>query len=342
MEEKRDRRTKAVTIYDVAKEAGVAASTVSRALSRPGRVSVETVEKVRAAARALGYRERTTSARENRSASKMLLVSVGGVGNLYFYHTLEGIHEEAAKAGYTVILADGRTRIEYERSTLEQTIELADAAILISPRAPDAALHLLARQRPLVVVNRILKDVHSVVQNVPDGMKQVTAHLVELGHKEVTYISGPSDAWLQVPRWEALSQSATERGMAAHRIGPFEANVRGGVTAADAWMTNRTTAVVAYNDDMAFGFMRALLERGVRIPADVSVIGIDNSSMAPLFIPSLTSLALAGHGQGAVSTRAVLDTLEGNGPKTPVTVVPMKLMTRGSTGPANTVPPTSQ
>ena len=129
--------------------------------------------------------------------------------------------------------------------------------------------------------------------------------------------------------------------MTPHRIGPFEATVRGGVTAADAWMTNRTSAVLAYNDDMALGFMRALLERGVRIPQDVSVVGIDNSPMAQLYIPSLTSLALAGLGQGKVAARAVLETLNGNGPQVPVSVVPMKLVTRGSTGPANTVPPTA-
>ncbi len=339
MEEQRDRRTKSVTIYDVAAEAGVAASTVSRALSRPGRVSAETVEKVRAAARKLGYRERTTPNWESRNSSKLLLVSVAGLGNLYFHHTLEGIHDEATKAGYSIIVADGRARIEYERSTLESTIELADAAIMISPRAPDAALHQIAKQRPIVVVNRIVKDLHSVVQNVPDGMKQVTSHLHELGHREITYVSGPSDTWLQIPRWESLHQSAHERGMTAHRIGPFEASVKGGVTAADAWMTNRTTSVVTYNDDMALGFMRALLERGVRIPADVSVVGVDNSPIAPLYIPSLTSVALAGYGQGKVAARAVLDTLAGDPPPTPVSVVPMKLMTRGSTGHANTVPP---
>ncbi|HZK06425.1 MAG TPA: LacI family DNA-binding transcriptional regulator [Actinomycetaceae bacterium] len=338
-EKNRDRRTKSVTIYDVAKEAGVAASTVSRALSRPGRVSAETVTKVREAARKLGYRERSTVSRESRSTSRLVLVSVAGVGNLYYHQTLEGIHDVMSEAGYTVVVIDGRTRSEYERAALNNTIELAEAVIMISPRTPDAALAQLAKMRPTVIVNRILRDVHSVVQNVPDGMRQVIGLLEELGHKSVTYIAGPADSWIQTPRWETLSNLATERGITPHRIGPFDPTVRGGITAADAWMTNRTSSVVAYNDDMALGFMRSLLERGVRIPADVSVIGIDNSAIAPLFVPSLTSLALPGHGQGVVASRAVLDVIAGNQPRVPVSVVPMKLMRRGSTGPANTVRP---
>lgn len=339
MEEKRDRRTKAVTIYDVAKEAGVAASTVSRALSRPGRVSEETVEKVREAATKLGYRERKPSSREHRTSTRILLVPVISLGNLYYYQTLEGIQDVAREAGYAVMVTDGRARSEHERYILEQTIELADAIIMISPRLPDAVLAGIARHRPMVVVNRILKDVHSVIQNVPDGMRQVVAHLHELGHRSVTFISGPSEAWIELPRWDALTQAAKDRGMSVHRVGPFDPNVRGGLNAAEAWLTNRTSAVVAYNDDMAFGFMRTLLERGLRIPTDVSVVGIDNSTMAPLFIPSLTSLALPGHGQGKAATEAVLDVVAKKSPPTPVSVVPMRLMVRGSTGPANTVPP---
>lgn len=337
--EMQDRRTKSVTIYDVAAEAGVAASTVSRAFSRPGRVSAETVAKVREAADKLGYKERTTASRATPSATRRLLVTVGGLGNLFYHQTLEGIEDVATAEGYSVFLTDGRAQTEYERATLEPAVENADAVIMISPRVPDAVLLNLARRRPLVVVNRIVRDVHCIIQNVPDGMRQVLTHLTDLGHRSVTFIAAPPEQWIQNPRWDSLSHRATELGMSVHRIGPFEASIRGGLHAADAWMTNRTSAVVAYNDDMAFGFMRTLLERGVRIPADVSVVGIDNSAMAPLFIPSLTSLALPGHGQGELAAKMILELVAGRTPPTTATVVPMRLIVRGSTGPANTVAP---
>lgn len=333
-DDKRDRRTKSVTIYDVAKEAGVAASTVSRALSRPGRVSPETAQRVREAAAKLGYRDRTVTAPTPEHSTRIILVSVAGLANLYFHDTLLGIHEVATEAGYTVAIVDGRGRADTERLAIEAMLPFCAGVIMISPRIPDAAIIQVAKQRPTVVVNRALRDVHSVVQNVPDGTRQIIEHLADLGHETVSFIAGPSDAWIQAPRWEGVSSACSERGMTAIKIGPFEANVRGGVSAADAWHKHQTTAVVAYNDDMALGFMRAAIERGVSIPHDVSVIGVDNSTMSSLFIPSLTSLALAGHGQGKLAARSLIGEIGGTAPKAPLSVVPMKLVKRASTSKA--------
>ena len=335
-DDKQDRRTKAVTIYDVAKEAGVAASTVSRALSRPGRVSPETAQRVRDAAAKLGYRDRTVTAPTPDQASRVILVSVAGLANLYFHDTLEGIHEEAADAGFTVAIVDGRARSENERQAVDAMLPFCAGVIMISPRIPDAAIIQVAKQRPTVVVNRALRDVHSVVQNVPDGTRQVIEHLAELGHRSVSFISGPADAWIQAPRWEGIQAACAEKGLHAVKIGPLEGNVRGGITAADMWHRNPTTAVVAYNDDMALGFMRAAIERGVKVPGEVSVVGVDNSTMASLFMPSLTSLALAGHGQGKLAARALIGEIRGTAPQVPLSVVPMKLVKRVSTGPAPT------
>lgn len=334
MAEDKDRRTKAVTIYDVAKEAGVAASTVSRALSRPGRVSPETAQRVREAAAKLGYRDRTVTAPTPDHAAKVILVSVAGLANLYFHDTLEGIHEEATEAGYTVAIVDGKTRSEPERQAVDAMLPFCSGVIMISPRMPDAAIIQVAKQRPTVVVNRALRDVPSVVQNVPDGTRQIIEHLAGLGHKSVAFIAGPADAWIQAPRWEGVQSACAESGMHAVKIGPLEGNVRGGIQAVDAWRRNRTTAVVAYNDDMALGFMRAVLERGFSVPGDVSVVGVDNSTIASLYMPSLTSLALAGHGQGKVAARALIGMIRGTTPKAPLSVVPMKLVQRSSTGPA--------
>ncbi len=332
--EKRDRRTKSVTIYDVAKEAGVAASTVSRALSRPGRVSEETADKVRAAAAKVGYRERTPSSREQQTSSRILLASISSFENFYFGQTLQGIEDEASEHGFKVLIADGRGQTSNERAMLEQAAEVAEAFVLVSPRSSDAVIQAASKRRPTVVINRIVKDVYSVVQNVPDGMRQVLSHLMELGHHSITYIAGPPNAWIQVSRWETLSHLAAEKGISVHRIGPYDPTVIGGLQAAEAWLENRTSAVVAYNDDMALGFMRTLLERGVKIPADVSVVGIDNSSIAPLYIPSLTSLAIPAHGQGVIAARTVIEMVGGAQPASLKNVVPMKLITRGSTGPA--------
>ncbi|MGM0386303.1 MAG: LacI family DNA-binding transcriptional regulator [Actinomycetota bacterium] len=330
------RRTKAVTIYDIAEAAGVAASTVSRALTKPGRVSPETADRIRETAERLGYRGRAArdTEPEERSRSKVLLVSVTSLANLFFVDTLSGIQDEASASGYTVLLSDGRQNPHVEKLAIDRTLELADGIILISPRMPDAVIQQYARDKPVVVVNRVVRDVSSVVQNFTDGMTQVVEHLAELGHRTVTFISGPSQAWIGSVRRQALEKACRERGMSMGRIGPVEATIRGGVGAAAEWMQHRTTAVVAFNDDIALGFSYAVRERGLRVPDDVSVVGIDNTQSTSVFAPPLTSLAVAGHGQGAVAARRVLAELRGGPTTTHTTVVPMKLIERVSTGPA--------
>jgi LacI family transcriptional regulator len=199
---------------------------------------------------------------------------------------------------------------------------------------PDASITQLAAMKPLVVVNRVVPNVPSVVQNIHDGMAQVVDHLVELGHRSVTFIAGPAQAWMGAARREALEKACQARGMTMSKIGPVEATVRGGVGAAGPWLQHRTTAVVAFNDDVALGFSYAVRERGLRVPEDVSIVGIDNTMSTSVFAPPLTSLAVAGHGQGAVATRRLFAELRGGRGPSPATVVPMKLIKRASTGPA--------
>jgi Transcriptional regulators len=329
-----DRRPKSVTIYDVAEAAGVAASTVSRAFTRPGRVSPETAERIRRVAEELGYRERASVHPEVRSRNRMVLVTVASLGNLFYFDTLNGIQDEAAAAGYTVLVVDGRLNPVIEQQGIERTLDIADGVIMISPRIADSIILRTASQKPVVLINRVLRDVPSVVQNINDGMKQVVEHLVELGHRNVTFIQGPAQAWISAPRWDALEAACLAHRIPMRKIGPVEPTVRGGVGVLPSWLEYRTTAVVAFNDDVALGFSYAARERGYRVPQDVSVVGIDNTMATSVFAPPLTTLAVAGHGQGTVALRRILQELKGGRTKAPAMVVPMKLIKRASTGPA--------
>lgn len=328
------RRTKAVTIYDIAEATGVAPSTVSRALTKPGRVNPETAQRIREAAERLGYRTKRPSDPEERVRSKVIVVLVTGLANLFFVDTLDGIQDEAAAAGYTVLVIDGRINPHIEYQALERSIDLAEGLILVSPRMPDAQILEFAREKPTVVVNRVVRGVPSVVQHFTDGMAQVVDHLADLGHRNMTFISGPTDAWIGAVRRGALQKACREHGMTMRRIGPVEATIRGGVGAVPEWLQHRTTAVVAFNDDIALGFAHGLRERGLRVPEDVSVVGIDNTQSTSVFAPPLTTLAVAGRGQGAVAARRIIGELRGVPSTTGTIVVPMKLIKRVSTGPA--------
>lgn len=334
MTEEQPDRPRNVTIYDVAKEAGVAASTVSRALSRPGRVSAETAQRVHEVAKRLGYRERSAAASEPGRRSKVLLVSAASVGNLFFWDTLNGIEDEAALAGYSVVLVNARDNAAVEKLSLERALPLADGIIMISPRSSDAVVQQFSRVRPLVAINRLVPEVASVVQNSADGMAQVAEHLKELGHKNTTYVGSSPSAWIQGARWEALEAACHTRGIVVRKIGPYEPTVRGGVSAVQQWLTYPTSAVVCFNDDLALGFSYGVRERNLRVPEDVSIVGIDNTMASSVFAPPLSTLAVAGHGQGAVATRRVLAELNGTVSRTAPIVVPMRLIKRASTAQA--------
>lgn len=328
------RQAKAVTIYDIAEAAGVAASTVSRALTRPGRVSPETAQRIREVAEQLGYRARSTTQHEGRTASRLMLVTVASLGNLFYFDTLNGIEDEANGVGYTVLTVDGRLNPLLEQQAVERTLDLADGIIMISPRMSDDFISQTARQKPVVVINRVVRDVNSVMQNIGDGMKQVVEHLAELGHKNVTFIQGPAQSWISAPRRHALEAACVAHGLTCRNIGPVEPTVRGGVGVLAAWLEYRTTAVVGFNDDVALGFSYAARERGFRVPQDVSVVGIDNMMGTSVFAPPLTTLAVAGHGQGTVAARRIFAEIKGGRGKPQTVVVPMKLIKRISTGPA--------
>ena len=148
----------------------------------------------------------------------------------------------------------------------------------------------MGRRVPIVVVNREIFGVPSVVIDTPIGVVQALDHLVSLGHRSVAYLAGPSSSWLSRNRWRALQQAATTLGLEAHQIGPFSPTLQAGAGAADAAMNRGATACLFFNDMIAIGAMRRFAERGIRVPEDMSVVGCDDIFGADFCHPPLTTL----------------------------------------------------
>jgi LacI family transcriptional regulator len=155
----------------------------------------------------------------------------------------------------------------------------------------DSAIRMTAKQKPLIVVNRDITDVPSVVTDHAMSVRQAVDHLAARGHRRITYLSGPEAAWANGMRWRSLRTHAAERDLQVRRLGPFSPTVGGGVRAAQEFREHRTTAVIAYNDLMAIGFMKRLTALGARLPRDVSVVGFDNIFSCELVTPGLTTVA---------------------------------------------------
>lgn len=322
------------TIYDVARAAGVAPSTVSRAFSRPGRVNAETAERIREVAAELGYRANPQARALSTRTTSMIAVLFADIGNPVFSELVQGAEEAAAEAGYAMVLADTRESAGRERQVLDTILTSVDGVVLASPRMSDTAARQVAKVKPTVVLNREVGGLPSVIVDNARGMHRAAEHLVELGHRQVTYIAGPEAAWPDGVRWRALRDARVELGLTVRRIGPVEPTLNGGVRAAREWAAHHpTSAVVAYNDLVAIGFVRAVQAMGRSVPKDVSVIGFDNIPAAELVTPGLTTVAAPLRALGGRAVKHVLAFVgAARSRTTEPLVLPTRLVLRGSTG----------
>ena len=236
------------SIYDVAAAAGVATSTVSRALSKPGRVSFRTAEHVRKVAAELGYRAEPTERALPGVRTKLLTMVVADITNPVFFGMIRGAERTASHAGYQMVLGETQESEARERHLVDAMGAASDGLILTSSRLTDGAIRTLAKATPLVVLNRHVDQVPSVVSDNVRAVKRVVEHLASGGHRSLTYLAGPGGL---VGRRDALAgtagggpragpQGAADRSLPADdERRPAGRRVAGGRPGAPAW--SRTT-----------------------------------------------------------------------------------------------------
>jgi LacI family transcriptional regulator len=332
----RVRPPRAVTIHDVAREAGVAASTVSRTFTNPPRVNVRTREHVLAVAERLGYRPNPHARALPTGRTRTIALLIPDITNPHFFDLIRGAERQASTAGYTLVLGDSEESPDRELRHIERLAPAVDGFLLASSRLPDDRIREVATRHALTLVNRELEGVPSVVTNQFDGSRQIVEHLASLGHRSVAYLSGPRHSWMGQWRWRALVKAARGLGLTATRLGPFPPNLTGGA-AADAGLGHGATALIAHNDLLAIGVLRRLAERGVAVPADLSVVGYDDIFGADFCSPPLTTLAgpLESAGRAVVDVLlGQLDPAAGRGTRHTRARLPTHLVIRGSSGPA--------
>lgn len=318
---------RAVTLHDVAREAGVAVSTVSRALSNPDRVSARTREHVRAVATRLGYRPNRIAQALPSGRTRMLALLVPDITNPHNFGLVRGAEAQAAAAGYTLVLGDTQESAERESAHADRLGSAVDGFVLISSRLPDEELRELRRRHPVVLFNRELEDFPSVVLDSVDGSRQVVEHLVALGHRRLAYLGGPASAWMDAERRRSLSADAARAGAEITRLGPFSPTLDGGAAAADVGLGSGATAFVAFNDLLAIGILQRLERRGVDVPGRISVVGFDDIFGSDFCHPPLTTVTSPAEQAG----RMLIDMLLGTCAPGRA-VLPTPLHVRDSTG----------
>lgn len=263
----------------------------------------------------------------------MLALVTSDITNPYYFEIIRGARAAAAELGYTTLLTDAQESDRLEREDLERAIPSVDGIVLASTRMSDSAIRMTAKQRPLIVLNRDITDVTSVVVDHAQAAKLAMDHLCELGHRRAIYLAGPEASWADGIRWVALRSLASERGMQVRRLGPFQPTIIGGVAAAAELSRSPEPAAIAFNDLMAIGVIRGLIALGVTIPTDISVMGFDNIFGSDLVTPGLTTVAAPLRTLGSMAVHNLIAMIGGarataEGPL----VLPTQLVVRESTG----------
>lgn len=320
------------TIYDVAKLAGVAASTVSRAFSRPGRVSARTAAHVHAVAAELGYRVTPLTGRPSTGRTATVALVVSDVTNPVYFGIIRALETAAEAAGYTVILANARESDEAERAILERTLPIVDGVVIAGSRMADRTIRTMAKHCAFVVLNRVVPGVRSIVPDARPGIGSALEHLRSLGHRAVTYLAGPAGSWADGQRWRSIVDLAPKLDFKVGRVGPFPPTTKGGADAAGEILRQTSTAVLAYNDLLAIGLMKGLTAAGARVPDEFSVVGFDDIFCADLCDPTLTTIAAPLPAMGTQAFAELHRQIEGSPFRThPVAPLPTRLVIRGST-----------
>ncbi|HEY9370683.1 LacI family DNA-binding transcriptional regulator [Streptomyces sp.] len=323
------------TSRDVARAAGVSQATVSLVLGDKwrGRVSERTAGLVRDAARDLGYRPNLAARNLRLGHTRTALLVVPALSNEFFARVYTGAATVAARHGFGVVLYPSPEGVGPARDPFASARAALDG-VIASSMAADALTAFRGTDLPLVMLDSDPADTGPAAQvnlDIADGMRQVTDHLLGLGHRRFVHLASAVPSWTFDVRAAALADAL--RGVEVRTVhAPLD--VAGARAASEQALTGpgpRPTAIVCDDDVLAAGACKAVRRLGLRIPEDVSVTGFDDLALATAVEPELTTVRLPAERIGERGMAALLAVLAGERPEPGD--IPVTLVHRGSSGP---------
>ncbi|MER6236624.1 LacI family DNA-binding transcriptional regulator [Streptomyces clavifer] len=330
---------------DVARLAGVSSQTVSRVSNGRSAVTEGTRQRVLAAMKELDYRP-NSAARALKSGEfrtlGVILFTLATTGNV---RTLEAISASAADEGYAITLlpvaTPTSTGVRGAFTVLgEQVVD--GIIVIMEVHLLDSAVSLPPHTH-VVVADSDAGDRYSVVDtDQSGGARAAVRHLLDLGHRTVVHVAGPAESFAAQRRADAWRQTLEEAGRPVPPPVGGDWSATSGYEAGLALAADSScTAVFAANDQMALGVLRALHERGRRVPEDVSVVGFDDIADSGSFVPPLTTVHQDFAEVGRLCVDGVLRQIRNETAERGTTLVPTRLVVRASTAPPPSAPPPS-
>lgn len=312
-----------VRLKDVAARAGVSVMTVSKVLRDAPDISAGTKTRVKLLAQQMGYVPDTMAQSLRNRTSKLLGLIIPNIANPIFARMVMAVEDRAHDAGYELVLAQTQNVAEREDSCILRLLSRRADGLLISPvyRPTDevrAYQELHARGTPTVILGpaaAFCRQFINVEGEEEAGSHRVTKHLLELGHRQIAFLAGPSlAAWAQA-RLEGYKRALREADLEVADRLIFQAGgtIEDGAKAALQMINEgcKATAVQAVNDLTAIGCAETLLKQGLRIPEEVSVTGFGNVLAAEHFRVPLTTVRQPKQRLGTAAMECLLELMRG-------------------------------
>ncbi len=291
----------AATMRDVAREAGVSIKTVSRVVNNQGEISDETRQRVLSAIERLGYRPSKVARALVTQRTDTVGLILGDIANPFFSEVARGVLQTARAQGYDVFLCNSDYDPQQEIHALYSLADHNVDGMIIFPcwENQEELKAFAAKHRPLVVVNRVFPShpgMSLVLSDIRHGARLATEHLISRGHTAIGLLAGRATPLHLMERVQGFREAMSAHGLPVVNewilTGAPNMDIERGYEAARQLLTHypQVTGVLAYNDLIAIGAIRACQEMGRRVPEDLAIVGFDDIPLAGIISPPLTTV----------------------------------------------------
>lgn len=331
-----------ITIYDVAREAGVSMATVSRVVNGNPNVKPTTRKKVLAAIERLGYRPNAVARGLASKKTTTVGVIIPDISSLFFSELARGIEDIATMYKYNIILCNSDNRLEKELQLINTLLEKqVDGLLFLGSEIKEDHLQTLSTAAVPVVL-AATRDADNILPSVTidhfQAAYDATKALIDRGHKRVAILSGPkTDPLGGLLRFEGYKQALADSGIELD-----EELVKSGSYWYETGLRNMNeflkldnppTAVFAANDEVAIGAIHAIQDAGKSVPGDIEIIGHDNIRLAEMVRPKLSTVVQPMYDIGAVAMRLLTKYMNNEHVEEHVVLLPHRIEYRQSTRP---------
>lgn len=337
-----EKTMKQITLVDIAKKAGVAPSTVSRALNDHPDVSEKTKKAIKEIAKENNFRLNPIAQGLKSNNTKTIGVIVPEIKHDFFASILSGIEEVTYNAGYSILLCQSNESYEREVINMDVLLHQRVAGVLASisqnTEKSDHFRKAMDRNIPLVFFDRVCEDLNTckvVIDDEQSAFEAVT-YLIEHGYKKISHFAGPKSLSICQKRLSGYSSALKKKGISYDE----QLVCYGGLHEQDGYnamenmnrLNNLPDAIFAVNDPVAIGAYQKIKELGLKIPDDVAIVGFSNNKIASLVDPPLTTVNQPSYEMGKKAAEILLTLIENKNISdcTP-TILKANLVVRGST-----------